>query len=156
MTKEEIIELISKTTSRQRGKRFLLDRIKHFKSHHTKYPLSLTPAAVQRNSFLKAIDRNEVIEFDNEEQVKRCCEAILHMNKEEILQRERFIKKLLKTIFINYYELSKSTTTQLIRSALCWVDEALYLENCFKWPCLTTRYSTSGRSRRIGQSSNSN
>ena len=131
-SQQEILDLISQQTSRCAGKKVLVERISNNVIHHKEYSITGTKAALERGKFLDAIGTETEINITSPDEVKRFCEAIIHQDKDSIRQKKDYIRQMLKTIFINHYEKVPSTHSSLIRSALCWVDEALYLENCFK------------------------
>lgn len=131
-SKEELWDIISQQTSRCAGKKALLQRIKENKSHHKKYALTGSQASKEREKFLTAIATEAEISIESHDDVKRFCEAVIHQDLNAINEKKDYIRQMLKIIFLNHYEKVSSAHSQLIRSALCWVDEALYLKDCFQ------------------------
>jgi uncharacterized ATP-binding protein UU034 len=126
----ELLEVIGAITSRQPGKKALCNRLKNHPTHHKKYAQSGSKAASERKRFLDAIEKETKIEFSTQKDVIRYCEAIIHQSPEVIRSKEKFFRGILKEIFINYYEKMNSAYSPYIRSALCWLDEALYKDKC--------------------------
>lgn len=127
MSIEEIKEIIQETTSRARGKDYLLERLTGKRIQQTKLSVSLNSASIIKSKY-----RDEWL-ADNvciiEEELKYCVSSMLTIDDQDLIEHKSYIKKTLLLIFETYYENVDSNLAGDIRKAICRLDEVLFSTN---------------------------
>lgn len=128
MTTEEVLKHIESITSRAQGKAYLRSRLIKHRSFYKPLQICDTEAGRERKKYLDLLDQEGKIIAENGNDVKRICECVTCLSKEQIKRHEHYLRDKLKYIFNNFYENSSSNISSSIRSAICWLDEALFLD----------------------------
>lgn len=128
MSIEDVIRRIDSVTSRAQGKAKLKSRIQKPQSFYKRLVICDTVAGKERKKVFECLQNNESIKAKTENDVKRICECITGFPKEQIIRNDKYLKNVLKDLFINFYENSSSSVSSAIRIAVCWIDEALFRE----------------------------
>ena len=77
------------------------------------------------------IDSNNVVESDINS--KYLIEWIKKLSKLSVIlislgNHDIFLRNMLKELFIQFYENSSFSLSSILRSAICWIDEAMFFE----------------------------
>lgn len=126
-SKEEAVQLLRETTSRETTKRYLIDRLDGKTVPRTKISLLKTEASIKKLNY-----RNNWLVEDidtNLEDLSCCLDALLSLDDRDICNHEAYIRKMLLEIYDNYYEQVKSNVASILRKTICRVDEALFYTN---------------------------
>lgn len=127
MSTEEIKEIIQETTSRARGKDYLLERLTGKKIQQIKLSKSLNSASIIKGKYRDEWLAENVSII--EEELKYCVSAMLTIDDQNLIEHKSYMKKILLSIFETYYENADSNLAGDIRKAICRLDEVLFSIN---------------------------
>jgi len=122
---QQAISIINHVTSRNKAKTYLIDRLRNNKTHHQHFKNTGTMASQKKREFIDMLLREEYPQITSGE-VKYLLLAVQSLSISEITKHRNYIFTMLGNIYKIYYEQAESSTASGIRSAICWVDEALY------------------------------
>jgi len=91
-------------------------------------PVSGTESARRKINFIEQIKKGSVNTNIKDKDIVYCLQAIRILTPDEVRSRYRYIRRLLKKWFNMHYSSSDQVAAGHIRRSICWVDEALYME----------------------------
>ena len=123
-TKEEAIRIVEDTRSRGRTKEKLLERLNGKMIPQIIISASESDAARKKRK-LREKWLNGGLEIIQEE-LNYSLSALMSLNHDEIIAREKTIRHRLLEIYEQYYESASSTVASDMRKAICRIDEILF------------------------------
>lgn len=123
----EASDIIKQVNSRSQGKHYLLKRLNEKTNHYQSYKSNDTKASKRKNVFLSLILEKRVTQGYSVEDERYLLQAIRSLNKVMVLELKEYILQLLLEIYRKKYATTDAQTASCIRSAICWIDEAIYM-----------------------------
>lgn len=120
------IEIIEATTSREKTKQLIMERLRGKTIELSPIPTLNTQASIKKGEYRKAWENENVDPIESE--LNYCLGALLSLHDDIIKEHEKYIRERLLVIYNNFYESAKSTVATAIRKSICRVDEVLYLQ----------------------------
>jgi len=127
---DELIDKIDNVPNNSQAKKFLLKRLRTRETRYQNLKTSISMASKKRSEYLKAL-RDKSLEAlpQSVDDFKYCIIAIRHLEKQDIEINREYLFNLLYRIYSDYfYNQEYEAVKPEIRYALCWIDEALYMD----------------------------
>ena len=128
LSKEDTIRKIDSITSRAQGKEKLKQRIQEPRTFYKPFKLCDTAAGRERKKFTELLEKEEMFTVDLPNDALRVCECVRNFSQEYICAHDIFLRNMLKELFVQFYENSSFSLSSILRSAICWIDEAMFFE----------------------------
>ncbi len=125
---KQAIELIKSVLSRSPAKSRLIERLEKRITQCLQLPMHDTLQSRQKRAFAQQLKQRESDLDLAGEDLKRCLQAIRGLTPKEVKQLSKYLRELLKTWFNRHYTSMDGAIADNLRRAICWVDEALYME----------------------------
>lgn len=124
----EIIDILTAQTSRKGGKDKLIERLKHSKTQHIAMAkLDNKTGKEKKAAFDKLMAQTDVTSTTYSE-ILPYLQAMRMIEPAEVKPRFNYLAALLTTWFNSHYSAGKPTLTDNLRRAICWLDEAMFME----------------------------
>lgn len=121
---DEAKDIINETFSRSRTKRGLLERLEGKTIEKVTISVSGKAAAASKREYRNRWISKEINSIPKSE-INYCLDALLSLEKDDVIKNEDYIKERLLDIYDSFYESSKSNIASNIRKAICRIDELL-------------------------------
>lgn len=125
---DETVEMLKGVVSRAPAKAKIIERLRERSTQETSLPNSNAPTAEKKRTFANALSNNSVDQTICDDDLKHCLQTIRCLPAEEIKIHSAYIRDLLRTWFNQHYTSSDGSIADNLRRAICWVDEALYMD----------------------------
>ena len=125
---EDTIEMLQDIISRSASKAKLIERLEKRSTQQSSLPTSVTPATKEKRDLANQLLNNSVDQTVVDSDPKRCLQTIRCLSAKEINAHSVYIRDLLRTWFNRHYASPDGAIADNLRRAICWVDEALYME----------------------------
>ncbi|RLB33081.1 MAG: hypothetical protein DRH12_18810 [Deltaproteobacteria bacterium] len=122
------IEELKAVISRSRAKSKLIERLEGQQTLFLKPPTSSTEASKKKRKFIHDLEQTLVSHDLVEKDLLYCLQAIRSLTPSQVKQNDEYLRGLLKEWFNRHYSMANQTLADSLRRAICWIDEALYLE----------------------------
>lgn len=111
------------------AKNLLIRRIKNSEVKYAELSNSSSVASTKKRAYMQSfLDESLIIPIDKAE-LKYCIAALKGINATQVKTHKDFILNKLYDIYTNYFNQAQfSSIKSEFRYALCWIDEALYME----------------------------
>lgn len=123
---EQTIDNVRKVVTRKYAKIKLLERLEKKKTEYTPISSSASESSVRKRNFTEAIKKHSVDNKIHGTDLKYCLQAVRGLQPEEVRTHSKYIRNLLKIWFNMHYTSPDSQIPDLLRRAICWIDEALH------------------------------
>lgn len=131
---QEALKLINEVISRCQAKKKLLERLENNSTQYVEIPKGNTPAVIKKRKIIKDLKQKAINQDIIGEDLAYCLRAIRSLAPDDVQHNSEYLRKLLRVWFNRHYSSANSPLADKLRRAICWVDEALYLEGARK-PC---------------------
>lgn len=122
----EAIALVKSSVARSTAKDKLIERLEGKVLMPRKAPAKDSTVSRKREEYHNHwLNENMPDEIDD---IGRCIESILYLTNDEIREHQKYIRSVLYTLFTKHYESATSLVASNIRTAICRIDECLYLD----------------------------
>lgn len=126
---DEGIEYINNVPINSMSKDLLKRRINNREVKFNRIPNNTTYVAKRKKEYIQAICDKNLIIPSVEIELKYCLDAICAMEPKQISQHKDYIFNILYEIYSTYFNSQPfSAIKSKFRYALCWMDEALYMD----------------------------
>jgi len=130
MTLNKSIEMLEGVVSRSVTRLKLIERLKSGNTQDSAIPGGNTVAAAERRKYIAQLRSEKVnVELSGKE-LEYCIKAIRGLNVVEVRLYSKYIRELLRNWFNKHYATAKGPLADNLRRAICWVDEAMNMEEC--------------------------
>lgn len=128
----EVIDILAAQTSRKGGRDKLLERLKQSKTQHAAMVKSGNKAGKEKKSaFDKLIAKADLLGSSPAAMVPY-LQAMRMMEPVQVKDRFDYLASLLIAWFNGHYSNGNPTLTDNLRRAICWLDEAMFMEEVAK------------------------
>lgn len=121
----DALSFVSDVPSRSCVKQKIIGRLQGKRIQRKKLPTCKTLAGQKKEAFLQQWLSESLPETIKD--INHCVEALLCLSTEEIRSHVAYIRRTLIPIFDNTFRSSSSATLTLVRKAISYIDECLYL-----------------------------
>lgn len=125
---DETIEILKGVLSRSRSKPKLIGRLQERSTQQSSLPTGTAPTTQKKREFAEQLVDNSVDQTISGNDLKHCLQTIRCLPEEEIKTHSAYLRDLLRTWFNQHYASPDGSMAENLRRAICWVDEALYME----------------------------
>lgn len=122
------VEMLNNVVSRSTSKTKLIERLTKGSTQQVPLPSGKTNAATNKRKWAGNLRLEKVNKAITGKDLEYCLQAIRGLSVEEVRSHSKYLRELLKTWFNQHYALAKGPLADNLRRAICWVDEALYME----------------------------
>lgn len=130
MTPAKAVEVLEGVVSRSTTRVKLIERLKNGNTQELKIANVSTEAASKKKKYAEDL-RSKVVDADIiEKELEYCLQAIRGLTADEVKSNSNYIRELLRNWFNKHYASAKGSLADNLRRAICWVDEALNMEDC--------------------------
>ncbi len=127
---DEALAFINEVPINSVPKDLLIRRITQCEVKFSRIANTNTPATKQKKMYIEAILNEELIIPSEEKELKYCLSAIRGIEKDDIIKHKDYILNIAYEIYSSYFnDKPFSSIKAEFRYMLCWIDEALYLED---------------------------
>ena len=128
-SREEAVVFLDSIPINSQAKEILKRRISEEEIKFSKLIVTNTVVSEKKQKFYHAIIEDDVIVPSSNNDLKYFLLAVRGLKREEIAKHKECLLNALYDIYTKYFNLQEfSSIKQEFRYALCWVDEALYME----------------------------
>lgn len=128
-SREEAVVFLDSIPINSQAKEILKRRISEEEIKFSKLKVTNTVVSEKKQKFYHAIIEDDVIVPSSNNDLKYFLLAVRGLKREEITKHKECLLNALYDIYTKYFNLQEfSSIKQEFRYALCWVDEALYME----------------------------
>lgn len=128
-SREEAVVFLDSIPINSQAKKILKRRISEEKIKFSELKVTNTVVSEKKQKFYHAIIEDDVIVPSSNNDLKYFLLAVRGLKREEIAKHKECLLNALYDIYTQYFNLQEfSSIKQEFRYALCWVDEALYME----------------------------
>lgn len=126
----KIIEMLDGVISRSPTRGKLINRLKTLKTQQLPIPDVNNISANKKREYKQMILERQIDETVDGQDLIYCLQAIRNLQKDEILSNSEYVRELLRIWFNKHYASAKGQLADNLRRAICWIDEALYWDDC--------------------------
>lgn len=126
----KIIEMLDGVISRSPTRGKLINRLKTLKTQQLPIPDVNTISANKKREYKQMILERQIDETVDGQNLIYCLQAIRNLQKDEVLFSSEYVRELLRIWFNKHYASAKGQLADNLRRAICWIDEALYWDDC--------------------------
>lgn len=126
--KSKTIELLDGVVSRAPAKTKLIERLKQKSTQKLDLPYK-EAANSKRKQLIQRWEQHQLKDDLAGKDIEDCLQALRGLSSKEVRDHSKYIRKLLKTWFNRHYASAEGALANNLRRAICWIDEALYMEN---------------------------
>lgn len=130
LSRNMVIEILEGVVARSPTRAKLIDRLKNEKTQALSIPNTSTESAARKRTFALGLRRKTVEDSVCEQDLVSCLQAMRGLTAKEVRGRSRYLRKLLGIWFNRHYASTEGAIADNLRRAICWLDEALHLEDC--------------------------
>ncbi len=128
MTLDKTVEMLDGVVSRSATRTKLIERIKNRNTQDLSIPNGRTLSATKKQGYVESFRNKNVNTEISEKELEYCLQAIRGLREDEIKSNSKYIRDLLRTWFNQYYASAMGSLADNLRRSICWVDEALNME----------------------------
>lgn len=128
LTANEVVKVLEESLVRSRTRPKLVERIELTKTQKLHLLQSSSEAFFKKTNFIKVIKEHAVPEDLEENELFYCLQGLRSMSKQDIVEHNEYICDFLRTWFNKTYSNANSKISNEMRRAICWIDEAMYME----------------------------
>ncbi|MCD4786315.1 MAG: ATP-binding protein [Candidatus Eremiobacteraeota bacterium] len=125
---EKTINILEQVISRRQSGKKLVERLRKKSTQHMNMTNSQNEIADKKRELASQLINKKVDENLSEKNLIYCLQALRTLSPEQIASNSEDIRDLLKMWFNKYYASASGYLAGNLRRAICWVDEALYME----------------------------
>ena len=130
MNLDKAVEMLEGVVSRSTSKGKLIERLRNENYQALTIPNGSTAAATKKRKYAKELCSKKVNTGIAGKELEYCLQAIRGLTADEVKLNSKYIRKLLRTWFNKHYASAKGSLADNLRRSICWVDEALNMEDC--------------------------
>ena len=125
---EQTLALLDEVPNNSQAKEYLKNRLLNGNTKHVPLGTGNSQATIQKRKYMESI-LEESLEFPPDTaEIKYCVMAFRALTEDQVNEHKEYILNLLYRLYTDYfYDTHYETVKAEIRYALCWIDEALYL-----------------------------
>lgn len=129
ITLEKAIEILESVTSRNQSKKKLIERLKTRKTQMCQIADSKSEASRKKKDFMESIISSSVDTDLVDKDLLYFLQAVCGTPQQAIKDNSEYIRWLLRGLFNRYYSSASTTIADKMRRAICWIDEALNMDD---------------------------
>jgi len=125
---DEAVQMLRGVVSRSLSRRKLIERLENRSTQQGALPSGAAPTASKKREYAKQLLSNSVDQAISGTDLKHCLQTIRCLSADDIQHHSAYLRELLRTWFNQHYASPDGSVAENLRRAICWVDEALYME----------------------------
>lgn len=126
---EEALNFLDEIPIKSQSKEILKRRIRDKEIKFSNLVVCNTPASLTKQRFYQSIIEETCIIPSEEKELKYFFSSVRGLEKDNIVSHKEYLLNMFFDIYTKYYNLQEyASIKQDFRYALCWIDEALYME----------------------------
>lgn len=125
------IEMIEQVVSRSHTRKKLIERLRSKKSQGQGISNAGSGvASTKKREYADSLRERRLSTDLSENDFVYCLQAIRGLSVDEVKTNSKYLRGLLRNWFDKHYASAKGPVANHLRRAICWVDEALNMEDC--------------------------
>lgn len=128
LTTEEAVEMLKDVVSRYTSRKKLIERLENRSTQRSVLPTGAAPTATKKREYAEQLLSNSVEQTVSGTDLKYCLQTIRCLSPDEVRDHSLYLRGLLRSWFNQHYASPDGVMAENLRRAICWVDEALYME----------------------------
>jgi hypothetical protein len=122
------IKMLDEVVSRSVSKTKLLERISNGSVQKIALPTGETPAARKKRDFVAKLASKSIDTELTNDDLLCCLQTIRGLSAPEVSSNSLYLRGILRGWFNKHYSSAQGALADNIRRAICWIDEALYMD----------------------------
>lgn len=124
---QEAVDELRPVISRSRAKAKLLERLERRREEFIPLPATDSQKAQTKRELVSMLLKREIAESVAPAELNGIAAAIRSLDRKQVKSLSGYLRRLLRVWFNKNYANVDGTLAGNLRSAICWVDEALYM-----------------------------
>ena len=115
--------------SRSPSKTKLIERLNNRSTQRINLSNAQTDASIKKRVFAKSLRKQKVKRSISGKDLEYCLQAIRGLSVRDAKDHSKYLRELLRMWFNKHYGSAKGSLADNLRRTICWMDEALYMED---------------------------